>query len=55
MPVVPGARATRLAWSGLRAHTELMPNYPFYTHPPHVALLNSRALIDPALPMIIID
>jgi hypothetical protein len=55
MPVVPGARATRLAWSGLRAHAELIPNYPFYRHPPYVVLLNSIALIDPALPMMIID
>jgi hypothetical protein len=55
MPVVPGARATRLAWSGLRAHTELMPNYSSYLHPPKFALLKSRALIDPALPMMIID
>ena len=27
MPVVTGARATRLAWSWLCAHAELLPNY----------------------------
>ena len=32
-----------------------MPDYFFYEHPPNVAPLNSRALVEPALPMMIID
>jgi hypothetical protein len=33
----------------------LIQNYPFYEHPPNVAFLISRAVVDPALPMMIID
>jgi hypothetical protein len=43
--------------SAIGGHTpiDLIPNYPFYRHPPYVALLNSRAVVDPALPMMIMD
>jgi hypothetical protein len=33
----------------------LIQDYPFYERPPNVALLISRAVVDPALPMMIID
>lgn len=32
-----------------------MPNYSSNAHPPNVAVLISRAVVDPALPMMIID
>jgi hypothetical protein len=38
-----------------RASGPLMPDYSSYAHPPNVALLISRPVVDPALPMMIID
>ena len=38
-----------------RTSLPLDADYPFYEHPPHVALLISRTVVDPALPMMIID
>jgi hypothetical protein len=34
---------------------ELIQDYLFYEHPPHVALSNSRAVVDPPLRTTVID
>jgi hypothetical protein len=41
--------------STMTALASAIQDYPFYTRPPYVALLSSRAAVDPALPMMIID
>jgi|GEM_PF-6527883 len=37
------------------AQAEMIRDLALYEHPPYVALLHSRALVDPALRMMIID
>jgi hypothetical protein len=44
----------RAAYLAVRS-LQLIQDYSSYTHPPHCDFLNSRAVIDPALPMMIID